>query len=163
VASFCQRLDLEGIVDRACPVREVATLTHGQVICALVANRLTSPTPLRRVEDWAQAWAVTEVFGIAPEALNDDRIGRALDAIAPTLDAIVGSVGARAITAFGLDVARLHWDMTSISLYGAYDQPEDGFVAPRFGHPKDRRPDLKQVQTGLGVSGDGGVPVWHRA
>jgi hypothetical protein len=107
VASFCQRLDLAGIVDRACPVREVATLTHGQVIEVLVANRLTSPTPLRRVEDWAQTWAVTEVFGIAPEALNDDRIGRALDAIAPTLDAIVGSVGARAIAAFGLEVARL--------------------------------------------------------
>jgi transposase len=53
--------------------------------------------------------------------------------------------------------------MTSISLYGAYDQPEEGFIAPRFGHPKDRRADLKQVQTGLGVSGDGGVPVWHRA
>jgi transposase len=163
VASFCQRLDLEGIVDRACPVREVATLTHGQVICALVANRLTSPTPLRRVEDWARAWAVEEVFGIPPDALNDDRIGRALDAIAPQLEQIVGSVGARAITAFGLDTARLHWDMTSISLYGAYDQPEDGFVAPRFGHPKDRRPDLKQVQTGLGVTGDGGVPVFHRA
>ena len=150
-------------MDRACPVREVATLTHGQVIEVLVANRLTSPTPLRRVEDWAGAWAVPEVFGIAPEALNDDRIGRALDAIAPKLDAIVGSVGARAIAAFGLEVARLHWDMTSISLYGAYDQPEEGFVAPRFGHPKDRRPDLKQVQTGLAVSGDGGVPVWHRA
>jgi transposase len=163
VADFCQRLDLAGIVDRACPVREVATLTHGQVICALVANRLTSPTPLRRVEDWAVTWAVPEIFGILPETLNDDRIGRALDAIAPKLEAIVGSVGAQAIAAFGLEVARLHWDMTSISLYGAYDQPEDGFIAPRFGHPKDRRPDLKQVQTGLGVSGDGGVPVWHRA
>jgi transposase len=162
VADFCQRLDLRGIVDRACPVREVATLTHGQVICALVANRLTSPTPLRRVEDWARAWAVTEVFGIPPEALNDDRIGRALDAVAPKLDAIVGSVGAQAIAAFGVEVARLHWDMTSISLYGAYEEVEDGFIAPRFGHPKDRRPDLKQVQTGLGVSGDGGVPVFHR-
>jgi transposase len=163
VASFCQRLDLEGIVDRACPIREVANLTHGQVICALVANRLTSPTPLRRVEDWAATWAVKETFGIAPEALNDDRIGRALDAIAPRLDAIVGSVGAQAIAAFGLEVARLHWDMTSISLYGAYDDPEDGFIAPRFGHPKDRRPDLRQVQTGLAVTGDGGVPVFHRA
>ncbi len=163
VASFCRRLDLAGIVDRACPVREVATLTHGQVICALVANRLTSPTPLRRVEDWARAWAVEEVFGIAAEALNDDRVGRALDAIAPQLDHIVGSVGAQAITAFGVEVARLHWDMTSISLYGAYQEPEEGFIAPRFGHPKDRRPDLKQVQTGLGVSGDGGVPVFHRA
>ena len=47
--------------------------------------------------------------------------------------------------------------MTSISLYGAYEEPEEGFIAPRFGHPKDRRPDLKQVQTGLGVSGDGGA------
>jgi transposase len=162
VADFCRRLDLAGIVDRACPVREVATLTHGQVICALVANRLTSPAPLRRVEDWARTWAVPEVFGIAPEALNDDRIGRALDAIAPKLEVIVGSVGAQAIATFGLEVARLHWDMTSISLYGAYDQPEDDFIAPRFGHPKDRRPDLKQVQTGLAVSSDGGVPVWHR-
>jgi hypothetical protein len=150
-------------VDRACPVREVATLTHGQVIEVLVANRLTSPTPLRRVEDWARTWAVPKVFGIAPDALNDDRIGRALDAIAPNLDQIVGSVGARAIAAFGVEVARLHWDMTSISLYGAYDGPEEGFIAPRFGHPKDRRPDLKQVQTGLAVSGDGGVPVFHRA
>jgi hypothetical protein len=84
VASFCRRLDLGGIVDRVCPIREVATLTHGQVIGALVANRLTSPTPLRRVEDWARAWAVAEVFGIPPQALNDDRIGRALDAIAPS-------------------------------------------------------------------------------
>jgi transposase len=163
VASFCRRLDLRGIIDRACPVREVATLTHGQVIEVLVANRLTSPTPLRRVEEWAAAWAVPEVFGVPPAALNDDRIGRALDAIAPQLQQLVGSVGAQAIATFGLEVARLHWDMTSISLYGAYQEPEEGFVAPRFGHPKDRRPDLKQVQTGLAVSGDGGVPVWHRA
>jgi transposase len=163
VAEFCRRLDLQGIVDRACPVREVARVTHGQVIEALVANRLTSPRPLLRVEDWAREWAVTEVFGIAPDALNDDRIGRALDAVAPELEQVIGSVGARAIATFGIDVARLHWDMTSISLYGAYQEVEAGFAAPKWGKPKDRRPDLKQVQTGLAVSGDGGVPVWHRA
>lgn len=70
----------------------------------MIANRLTSPRPLWRVEDWAAEWAVEEVFGVAPAALNDDRIGRALDAVAPHLDAIVGSIGARAITGFGLDV-----------------------------------------------------------
>jgi hypothetical protein len=140
VASFCRRLDLAGIVDRACPVRQVATLTHGQVICALVANRLTSPAPLWRVEDWARAWAVQETFGIVPDALNDDRIGRALDAIAPELEQIVGSVGVQAIVAFGLEVARLHWDMTSISLYGDYQGPEEGFIAPRFGHPRTAAP-----------------------
>ncbi len=52
--------------------------------------------------------------------------------------------------------------MTSISLYGAYEQAEEDFAAPRFGHPKDRRPDLKQIQAGLAVTGDGGIPVWHR-
>jgi transposase len=103
------------------------------------------------------------VFGVSAETLNDDRIGRALDAIAARLDAIVGSVGARAIAEFGLDVSRLHWDMTSISLHGAYDEPEAGFVEPSYGRPKDRRPDLKQVQTGLAVTGDGGIPVLHRA
>lgn len=163
VAQYCRRLDLAGIVDRACPVRDLALLTHGQVIEALVANRLTSPKPLLRVEQWARGWAVEETFGVDPAALNDDRIGRALDAIAPELDRIVGSVGAQAIAVFGIDVSRLHWDMTSISLYGAYEHTEDEFTAPRFGHPKDRRPDLKQVQAGLAVAGDGGVPVLHRA
>lgn len=163
VAQFCRRLDLAATVDRLCPIRDVAILTHGQVIETMVANRLTSPTPLLRVEDWAREWAVEEVFGASPDTLNDDRIGRALDAVAPQLDAIVGSVGARAIGEFGIDVARLHWDMTSISLHGAYDEPEGGFVEPSYGRPKDRRPDLKQVQTGLAVSGDGGIPIFHRA
>jgi transposase len=163
VAAFCARLDVAGIVDRACPVRDIALATHGQVIEALVANRLTSPTPLVHVEDWAAAWAVPEVFGIDAAVLNDDRIGRALDAVAYELDGIVGSVGAKAIATFGIDVSRIHWDMTSISLFGAYSATEEGFIEPRFGHPKDRRPDLKQVQAGLAVSADGAVPVWHHA
>ena len=59
------------------------------------------------------------MYGIEPHLLNDDRLGRALDAIAPRLDEVIGSVGAAAISEFGVDVARLHGDMTSISLYGA--------------------------------------------
>ena len=163
VAAFGRRLDIAGTIDRLCPVRDVAIATHGEVIEALVANRLTSPAPLVHVEDWAAAFAVAEVFGLDAGTLNDDRIGRALDAIAPHLDEIVGSIGARAITGFGIDVSRLHWDMTSISLVGDYDTPEAGFITPSYGKPKDRRVDRKQVQTGLAVSGDGGIPVFHRA
>jgi transposase len=163
VAEFCRRLDVAGIIDRAAPVRDLAHLTHGQVIETLIANRLTSPAPLVRVSDWAREWAVEEVFGIDPAVVNDDRIGRALDAIAPELDHIVGSVGAQAISTFGIDVSRLHWDMTSVSLYGAYEQTEDDYPSPKFGHPKDRRVDLKQIQAGLAVTADGGVPVFHRS
>jgi len=99
VAEFCRRFDIAGIVDRACPVREIPYAAHGQVIEALVADRLTSPTPLVHV-------------------LNDDHIGRALDAVAPELAGIGGSIGAKAITGLGVDVGRvdvgrIHWDMTT--------------------------------------------------
>ncbi len=163
VAAFERRLGIAGTIDRLCPVRDVALATHGQVIEALIANRLSAPAPLVHVEDWARAFAVPEVFGIDAGTLNDDRVGRALDAIAPCLDEIVGSIGARAIAEFGIDVSRLHWDMTSISLVGDYDSPEAGFITPSYGKPKDRRVDRKQVQTGLAVSGDGAIPVFHRA
>jgi hypothetical protein len=163
VAQFGRRLRIAEIVDELCPVRPVAWISHGEVIEALVANRLTAPAPLVRVQAWAAAMAVDEAYGIAPELLNDDRIARALDAVAPQLEEIIGSVGAAAISEFGVDVARLHWDMTSISLYGAYPDPDGEYPAPRWGHPRDRRPDLKQIQAGLAVAADGGIPVFHRA
>ena len=53
-AGFLRRLDVAGIVDEVCPGGASALVTHGQVIEALVANRLTSPAPLVRVEDWAR-------------------------------------------------------------------------------------------------------------
>jgi len=163
VAEFGRRLRIAEIIDELCPVRPVAWVSHGEVIEALVANRLTAPAPLVRVEEWAAAMAVEEAYGIGPHLLNDDRIARALDALAPQLDAVIGGVGAAAISEFGVDVARLHWDMTSISLYGAYPEADGEYPAPRWGHPKDRRPDLKQVQAGLAVAAGGGIPVFHRA
>jgi len=163
VAQFGRRLRIAEVAGELCPVRQVAPISHGEVIEALVASRLTAPAPLVQVEAWAAAMAVDEVYGIEPHLLNDDRLGRALDAIAPHLDEIIGSAGAAAISEFGVDVTRLHWDMTSISLYGVYPDADEEYPAPRWGHPKDRRPDLKQIQTGLAVAADGGIPVFHHA
>lgn len=162
IADFCRRIDIAGIIDGLCPIREVAFATHGQVIEVLIANRLTNPSAMAGVADWARAWAVPEVYGIAASALGDDRLGRALDAVADNVDTIVGSVGAAAIDRFGIDVTRLHWDMTSISLSGAYDHNDPDYPTPGWGHPKDRRPDLKQIQAGIAVSADGAVPVFHQ-
>ncbi|MFG2043902.1 IS1634 family transposase [Dactylosporangium sp. NPDC048998] len=163
IAEFSRRLDIAGVIDRACPVRDVAIATHGQVVEVLIANRLTNPSAMVGISAWAAAWAVEEVYGLPAAVLGDDRLARALDAIAPHLDGIVGSVGAAAIEAFGIDVSRLHWDMTSVSLHGAYDEVDDGFPAPGWGHPKDRRSDLKQIQAGIAVASDGGVPIFHQA
>ncbi|MGH8777155.1 MAG: IS1634 family transposase [Jiangellaceae bacterium] len=160
VAGFCRRLDIAGIIDRAAPVRSVAYATHGQVIEALIANRLTSPAPMVHVGAWARQFAVGYLLGLDPDVLNDDRITRALDALAPVLEQVTGSVGAAAIGAYGVDISQLHWDMTSVSLYGDYAAREEEFPAPRFGHPKDRRPDLKQIQAGVATAADGAVPVF---
>ena len=35
-----------------------AWISHGEVIEALVANRLTAPAPMVRVQEWAAAMAV---------------------------------------------------------------------------------------------------------
>lgn len=163
-AEFLRRLDVAGTVDRLRPGRDIAHLTHGQVIETLVAKRLTAPAPLWRADDWAREWTVEEVFGVEPELLNDDRLGRALDAVAPHLTELTYSIGARPIGEFGIDVSTCHWDMTSMSLGGAYpvdDQDED-YPRIKRGHTKDRRYDLKQIQTGLAVTGDGGIPLLSR-
>lgn len=164
VAQILRRLELAEIVDDLCPIRSDADLTHGQVVELLIANRLTGPAPLQRVGDWAREWAVEEVFGADPALLNDDRLARSLDAIAPHLDQIVGGVGASAIAGFGIDVARCHWDMTSMSVFGAYrvEEQDPDYPLVKHGHPKDRRFDLKQVQAGLAVAGDGGIPIFSR-
>ena len=160
VAGFCRRLDIAGIIDRAVPVREIAYATHGQVIEALIANRLTSPSPMIHVGAWARQFAVEHALGLDPGVLNDDRIARALDALAPVAEQVTGSVGVAAIGAYGIDVSQLHWDMTSISLYGDYPACDTDFPQPKFGHPKDRRPDLKQIQAGVATAADGAVPVF---
>ncbi|MEU6019527.1 DUF4277 domain-containing protein, partial [Streptomyces sp. NPDC047515] len=72
-AEFLRRLDVAGTVDRLCPGRDIAHVTHGQVIEALVANRLTAPAPLWRVDRWAREWAVEEVFGIEPQERHPGR------------------------------------------------------------------------------------------
>ena len=104
-----------------------------------------------------------EILGIARASLNDDKPGRTLDAIAPYLEQITSAVAVRAITTFDTGISQLHWDMTSFSLHGAYDDADEDYPAPRYGHPKDRRPDLLQVQAGIAAAGDGGIPLYHRA
>jgi Domain of unknown function (DUF4277) len=135
VAGFSARLKIRDIIDGACPVRDLAELTHGQVIEALVASRLTSPSPLVHVQSWARDWAVGGALGVGPGLVTDDRIGRALDVIAPHLDQIAGSVGVAAIAAFGIGVTRMRWDMSAVLVHGGYARSGEGFAAAGFGHP----------------------------
>ncbi|HXL17291.1 MAG TPA: DUF4277 domain-containing protein, partial [Streptosporangiaceae bacterium] len=61
VASFLETIGA-AIIDGLCPIRDVALATHGQVIEAMIAIRLTSPRALVRVIDWAREWAVEHLL-----------------------------------------------------------------------------------------------------
>lgn len=159
IRGFLDRLGIARLTDETCPVANQAELTHGQVIAALVANRLTAPRPLHSVEKRATRWAVTEVFGIEPELLNDDRLSRALDAIYPYLEQLKGSVAWSAMEQFGIDTPVFHWDFTSLSFFGADDDQAEDAPPVTWGHLKGHAPaGLKQVMLGLAVSGDGAIP-----
>jgi len=101
IREYLERLQLKERVDALAPVREVAHLTNGEVVEALIANRLTAPRPLYDSVDGADAWAVDETFGVRPADLNDDRLGRCLDAIAAVHDALRDEMTAQAMTALG--------------------------------------------------------------
>src|SRR5258708_34397352 len=117
VAAFCRKLDIAGIIDRAAPVRPIARASHGQVIEALIANRLTSPAPIIHVAAWARQFAVGHALGLDPGVLNDDRIARAPDALAPVLEEVAGSVGGAATPAYATHGRRLAWSSPPFGSY----------------------------------------------
>lgn len=170
VADFMRRLQIERTVNELCPSRSNAQLTHGQVVLAVLANRLIQPQAMYHLLEWARKWAVGETFGFDAGLLNDDRLARCLDALAPQLDAVQGTVLARAVTAFQLDLSQLHWDLTSVVLDGEFDPEQPPAPAPAGQHPYPQPAygyggvsDQKQLRVGELVTGDGLVPVFHRS
>lgn len=169
---FLGRMRLETTLGRYLPAGDGRTSLQARTaIGVLVRNLCMEREPLYGLGAWASAFE-PELVGLAPgepELLNDDRVGRALDAL---FDADRGSLLAElvlgAIGEFDLDCSQLHNDSTSIALHGAYtaaDGRERGgkpTVAAALGHSKNHRPDLKQLVLILTVSADGAVPLAHR-
>ena len=120
-----------------------------------------------KITEWA-ASRPEVLLGLFPgerEALNDDRLGRALDALfeadrASMLTKLMCSV----IETFQISLDELHNDATTLSMQGEYSSSTgDSERAPRvrFDHAKER-PDLAQRIYLLTVSADGNVPITYR-
>jgi transposase len=163
IAHFARRLGIQALIDQTCPSRGNAQLTHGQVALAIIANRLTQPRAMYQLLSWATQWGVREVFGFDPGHLNDDRLGRCLDALAPQIDPLQGAVTVAAIREFDLDLSQLHWDLTSVVLQGEYPPEEQQREYPQPAYGFGGEANCKQLRVGELVTNDGGVPVWHRS
>jgi hypothetical protein len=161
IREYLERLQLKERVDALAPMRDVAHLTNGEVVEALVANRLTAPRPLYDIVEWAQTWAVEETFGIRPTDLNDDRLGRCLDDLAAVHDRLRGDVTVQAIAAFGLETTALRWDLTSVLVTGEYPEEEQvaGYAQVRHGYSSGNQKQVRYLQV---TTDDGAVPVWDQ-
>jgi transposase len=147
---FLRELDVAHTIDGALPHSARSSLSVGEAVCALVASRLCSPSPLYDITGWASGAAVHELFGTPAELLNDDRLGRALEGFAVYAEHVRGLLAARAIERFGVDAARLHVDLTTVRVSGAYE--DSALIGKGWG--ADRRVE-RQVRTLQASSADG--------
>ena len=121
LVAYLDRLKLAETIDKT--VSWAGGVPLGTVVEVLVLNRLLNPEAMYRIDDWAQASGVAAYYGLKPNALNDDLLGRALERLHTHGDAAQAPLVLQAIREFDLDVSQIHYDMTSVEFYGAFEQP----------------------------------------
>jgi len=157
---FVSALQIREIIDRIVPMeRDAGRLSHGEAIEQLVLNRLHDPCPLVHLEDWAENAGLLELYHIRPNDLNDDRLGRALDAIAPYIDDIEEAIVLFCLSRFGkIDTDQILWDLTSFYFEGDHEDSE----MIKYGYNRDQKKDKKQAVVELNVTAKDGIPLCHR-
>lgn len=165
VAGICREIGLAEVIDqRVGPSgRQVSV---GQATQAMVLNGLGFSSRALYLTPEFFANKPVELLvgeGITAEMLNDDTLGRALDALyaagVTELFAAVADAGCRR---HGVQERYKHLDSSSFHLHGAYDtaEPEREAVHITYGYSKEARPDLKQVVVNLVTSYRSAIPLW---
>jgi transposase len=157
---LCERLGLRESINRHCYPDGAGpeAIDVGRMAVVLILNRLQAPQPLVHVETWLSRTVLPELLDLEAAQCNDDRLARTLDTLLPHLDAIWQELVVAAITRFDLDLRYLCYDLTSVSLCGAYEEVD----LVRYGYSRDHRPDRKQIEIAATMTAAGGVPVDYR-
>ncbi|UOF91477.1 IS1634 family transposase [Fodinisporobacter ferrooxydans] len=165
VAGLCADLQIASIIDRFVEWDPHRTkVSPGIRIVALIVNFLVQRKPLYKIERFYANMDCEWLFGqgFLADELNDDRLAAALDKLADAdpwriyHEIALGTPEAQFDTFDRL----LHFDTTSISVQGSYEDSEleDSPLKIVRGYSKDLRADLKQFMYGLGSIG--GIPLF---
>ena len=119
-----QRMQVASIINAHLPADPQAEYDHGGVLTLLMAARLYSPVALVNVPGWAGESGADILWDIPAEKLNDDRLGRSLDAFFTQRHSILASVALHVSHEFGIPLSELHYDPTHVVLHGAYETSE---------------------------------------
>ena len=164
IVNYFERLRLGAIINEVVPWEGNVPL--GTLVEIMIANRLLSPEPLYRIGQWAQKAGLTDYFGVTAEQLNDDLLGRGLERLDKYASVAEAALVTGMIRVFKVQVKQIHFDITDVELYGAYErQLAEGQTPPTplpmYGRTKSGRKNVKQIGMGLNVTADGGVPIGH--
>jgi len=168
VKAYADKIGLVEAINRLMPT-EMA-IDPGTIVLGMILDTLSGRSPLYRLEEFFTQQDTALLLGkaIAPGAFQDDTVGRVLDRLyAIGTMKVFTACAVRADRIFGFDKRYVHFDTTSITVYGDYQLPEEAEEQEvpfriTYGYSKDKRPDLKQfVFSTLCV--DRAVPLWGKA
>jgi transposase len=168
VATMFDELELGTVIDQR--IAQDSTQRHvsvGQAVKAMVLNGLGFVNQrLYLVPHFFDTKPTERLVGegILPQHLNDDTLGRALDALFEAgVTEIFRDLAAHAASRLGLQTRLAHLDATSFHVDGLYnsqdDEPEEGVIHVRQGYSRDHRPELNQVIINLMVENRTGIPL----
>lgn len=164
VAGMCNKIGLINTIDEQIGPTE-RKVSVGQAVQAMVLNGLGFVgRPLYLTPEFFANKPVDLLIGSELEAadLNDDSLGRALDAVYEYgVTELFVSVAKRGLDEFEIKPIYRHLDSTTFSLHGQYDQNEEETeIKITYGYSKDKRPDLKQAVLALICSHQSAIPTW---
>lgn len=119
-----ERMNVMQIINQHLPADPQAEYDYGTTLSLLMAARLYSPTALSNVAEWAKDCGADILWGMPPEKINDDRLGRALDAFFEQRHSILASLALKVSQEFDVPLSELHYDPTHILFEGAYENAE---------------------------------------
>jgi hypothetical protein len=100
----------------------------GTIVLGMILDTLSGRSPLYRLEEFFAHQDTALLLGkaIAPGAFDDDTVGRVLDRLYATgTMKVFTACAVRADTAVHFDKRHVHFDTTSITVYGDYALPEE--------------------------------------
>jgi transposase len=162
ISGICDKIQLVETIDSIIPKSPNMQLSVGKRIKAMIINGLGfTGRPLYIAEDFFNTKPTELLLGenVTADNLNDDSLGRGLDALyEANAEFVFSKIAAKAIEIYKIIVKSAHYDTTSVSLDGNYEN-ESGVQIVKFGYSKDMRSDLKQIIFGSLACGNEGIPL----
>ena len=158
IKEYAKKIKLVETVNQIVPSE--MEITPGDIVLSLVVDTLSGRSPLYRLSQFYEDVDTEILFGkeINPSLLSDHNLARGMDKIFDAgTQKVFSQISLNAVNTFDVNTSGLHYDTTSVSVYGDYDNSGEPFEIT-YGYSKAKRPDLKQFLISM-LCVDKNIPI----